>query len=172
MKDLLFNSKRTKSAGRCIAALSSAMLLTSGAAFSQTAPQAPLHYGPAISLADAEKMLDGAQAQAAKMNYAGAIAIVGPGGELIAFRRLDGAGLAQSAQNKAYAAVAYRRPTKAFQDAVAAGNVAITTLPNVIASEGGLPIVSQGFIVGAIGSSGGTAQEDGQVAAAGLAAIK
>jgi glc operon protein GlcG len=129
-------------------------------------------YGQAISLANAEKMLDAAQQQADKMGYTGAIAIVGPAGELIAYRRLDGAALAQSAQNKAFAAVAYRRPTKAFQDVVAAGNFGVTTLPNVIASEGGLPIVSGGAIVGGIGASGGAPQDDGVVAAAGLSAVK
>ncbi len=134
--------------------------------------QKPLPYGPAITLAKAEALLAAAQEQAAKMGYTGAIAVVGPAGELIAFKRLDGAGLAQSAQNKAYAAVAYRRPTKVFQDAVSKGALGITTLPNVIASEGGLPIVANGAIVGAIGASGGSAQDDGVVAAAGLTAMK
>jgi len=138
----------------------------------QSAPPKPAPYGPAISLATAEKLLDAAQAQAATMGYSGAIAVVGPAGELIAYRRLDGAGLAQSAQNKAFAAVAYRRPTKVFQDLAAGGNVGITTLPNMIASEGGLPLVANGLIVGAIGASGGTSQDDGVVAAAGLIALK
>lgn len=148
-------------------------LLTSAQfAHSQSATQKPAPYGQAISLSNAEKMLEAAQRQADTMGYAGAIAIVGPAGELIAFRRLDGAGLAQAAQNKAFAAVAYRRPTKVFQDIVTAGNSGVTTLPNVIASEGGIPIILDGAIIGAIGASGGTSQEDGVVAAAGLAALK
>jgi uncharacterized protein GlcG (DUF336 family) len=142
-------------------------------ALAQAAPTPrPPPYGKPISLAEAQRILDAAQAQAEKMEYAGAIAVVGPAGELIAYRRLDGAGMAQAAQNKAFAAAVYRRPTKAFQDALNGGNAGIATLPSVIASEGGLPLISNGSIVGAIGASGGTPQEDGIVAGAGAAALK
>jgi glc operon protein GlcG len=159
-------------AGVAIALFLGATNLLSGPVLAQSPPPPPLSYGKAISLSDAQTVLDAAQQQAAKMGYRGALAVVGPAGELIAFRRLDGAGMAQSAQNKAFAAAVYRRPTKAFQDAVNSGNAGILTLPNVIASEGGLPLASSGAIIGAVGASGGSSQEDGIVAAAGAAALK
>jgi uncharacterized protein GlcG (DUF336 family) len=65
----------------------------------------------------------------------------------------------------------FKRPTKAFSDAVAAGRVAIVTLPGAMPIEGGVPIVVQGRIVGALGVSGGTSEQDGEIAAAGLAAL-
>ncbi len=75
------------------------------------------------------------------------------------------------AQEKARSAALFKRPTKAFSDAVAAGRVAIISLPGVLPIEGGVPIVVQGRIIGALGVSGGTSEQDGEIAAAALSAL-
>ena len=104
------------------------------------------------------------------------IAVVGSSGHLLAFSRMDNAQLASVdiSQHKARTAVTFRRPTKAFQDALAANpaNVYLLTLDGIIASEGGIPIVADGKMIGAIGCSGGTGQQDGQACQAGVNALK
>jgi glc operon protein GlcG len=100
---------------------------------------------------------------------------VGPAAELVYFEKMDGTQLASTeiAQGKARTAVLFRRPSKAFADQYAAGNTTFLTFPEKpVASEGGVPIVVNGKIVGAIGASGGTGQQDGLTAAAGAAAAK
>jgi glc operon protein GlcG len=106
-----------------------------------------------------------------------AIAVVGPGGELLYFEQMDGTQNASAALaiRKARTSALFRRPSKAFADQFAAGNIGFMTFPDEarpIASEGGLPIVIDGKIVGAIGTSGGTGPQDGVAAAAGVAALK
>ncbi len=105
-----------------------------------------------------------------------AIAVVSNGGYLVHFSKMDNTQFAsiQIAQHKAKAAATFRRPTKAFQDGLAANpaNVYLLTLDGVIASEGGIPIMSGGKIIGAIGCSGGTGAQDGQVCKAGVDTIK
>jgi uncharacterized protein GlcG (DUF336 family) len=115
-----------------------------------------------------------AEAEAKKNNWLMAIAVVSPSGDLAYFRKLDGTQYAsiQIAQHKAKAAATFRRPTKAFQDGLAQGNTFLLTLDGVIASEGGVPIVVGGKIIGAIGCSGGTGAQDGQVCQAGVNALK
>jgi glc operon protein GlcG len=90
------------------------------------------------------------------------ISVVDSGGNLIAFERMDGAQLASISisEHKARAAVMYRRPSKAFEDAVQHGINYVTTLDGVIASRGGFPLVENGKIIGAIGCSGGTGSQD------------
>jgi glc operon protein GlcG len=104
-----------------------------------------------------------------------AFAIVGPAGELVYFEKMDGTQLAsvEISQGKARTAVMFRRPSKAFADQYAAGNTAFMTFPEKpVASEGGVPITVNGKIIGAIGASGGTGQQDGLAAAAGASAAK
>ena len=105
-----------------------------------------------------------------------AVAVVDTGGHLVYFERMDGTqtGSAGVALDKAKSAVAFRRPTKVFEDVLAAGGAGlrILTLSGVVAVEGGVPIVIGGKIVGAIGLSGGTAQQDGVAAKAGVDALK
>jgi uncharacterized protein GlcG (DUF336 family) len=88
---------------------------------------------------------------------------------------MDGAqfGSVQVAQDKAHSAVAFRRPTKAFHDMVAAGGEGLRMLvmSGAVPIDGGLPIIINGAVVGSIGVSGGTSAQDGQVAHAGLAAL-
>jgi uncharacterized protein GlcG (DUF336 family) len=137
-------------------------------------PPAPPMYGPEIALEQAKKAADAAEAEAKKNNWLMAIAVVSPSGDLAYFRKLDGTQYAsiQIAQHKAKAAATFRRPTKAFQDGLAQGNTFLLTLDGVIASEGGVPIVVGGKIIGAIGCSGGTGAQDGQVCQAGVNALK
>ncbi len=154
--------------------------LLAGAALAQ-APPAPAvpapapDYGPSIGNEQAKAVAAAAIAEAKKNNWRMAFAIVGTGGELVYFEKMDGTQLAsiEIAQGKARTSVMYRRPSKAFADQYAAGNTAFTTFPErPVASEGGVPIVIDGKIVGAIGASGGTGQQDGLAAAAGVAAAK
>jgi glc operon protein GlcG len=115
-----------------------------------------------------------AVAEAAKLNWKEAIAIDDPDGELIYFRRMDDTqtALIGIAEEKAPAAAQYRRPTKVFQDLVDNGNPYPLTLRGMVASEGGLPLVVGGKLIGAIGASGGTSPQDRVVAGAGEAALK
>jgi glc operon protein GlcG len=137
-------------------------------------PAAPPPYGNPITLDQAKKAADAAEAEAKKNNWLMAIAVASPSGDLVYFRKLDGTQYAsiQIAQHKAKAAATFRRPTKVFQDGLAAGNHFLLTLDGIIASEGGVPIIVEGKVVGAIGVSGGTGQQDGVVATAGINAIK
>ena len=136
----------------------------------------PPPYGTPISLEQAKKILAGAEAEAKKNNWNVVIYVVDSGGQPVAMQRLDGAqfGSIDVARDKAYSAVAFRRPTKAFQDAIAQGgeNMRILKLAGASPLEGGIPIVLDGKIIGAIGVSGVTSQQDAQIAAAGAAALK
>jgi glc operon protein GlcG len=153
-------------------------LIFAGEARAQAPPQAPpppLPYGPPIGLEDAKKAAAASAAEVAKVGSApDSIAIVDHGGFLIYFERMENTSLAtvEIAIAKARSAALFRRPTKVFEDALAGGRNAILALHGAVPLEGGVPIVSGGKIVGAIGASGGTAQQDGQVAKAGADAIK
>ena len=138
--------------------------------------QMPNPYGTAISLENAKKAAAPALAEAAKNNWRVAVAIVGPGGTLIYYEKMDNTqlGSAEVAIDKARTAAVFKRPTKAFQDALAAGGegLRILTLKGVVAAEGGIPLVMDGKIVGAIGVSGATSAQDAQCAKAGADTIK
>jgi uncharacterized protein GlcG (DUF336 family) len=101
-----------------------------------------------------------------------AVAVVDNAGQLVAFERMDNTQTAsvQVSQDKAVSAAMYRRPTKAFQDVLAAGGAGwrVLTLRNANAVEGGVPLVVDGKIIGAIGVSGGSSDQDGVVAKAGV----
>jgi uncharacterized protein GlcG (DUF336 family) len=105
-----------------------------------------------------------------------AIAIVDPAGDLVYFEKMDNTqvGSVDVAQAKARAAARFKRPTKAFQDALTAGGEGwrILSLEGAVAVEGGLPLIVGGRIVGAIGASGGSSQQDGVVAAVGAGTLK
>ncbi len=135
----------------------------------------PLPYGAPISLALAKTILDAAAREAAAQSWPMAIAIVDSTAHLVVFQRADQTqlGSMEVSVAKATTAVCFRRPTKAFEDVMASGpaGVRIATMPGVVALEGGVPIVVNGEVIGAIGVSGMLSSQDGQVAAAGLAAI-
>jgi glc operon protein GlcG len=123
-----------------------------------------------LTLAAAKQLAAAAESEAAKNKFTMVIVIVDEGGNLIYLEKMDETqiGSIEVAQAKAHTALAFKRPTKVFQDAVAGGNTSILKLPGVVATEGGIPLTVDGKIVGAIGVSGGTSQQDGTVAQAGV----
>jgi uncharacterized protein GlcG (DUF336 family) len=137
--------------------------------------QAPPAYGPSITLEQAKKVVAGSEAEAKKNNWPVVIAILDSGGNLVLLHRLDNAqfGSIEVARQKAYSAVAFRRPTKVFEDIVGQGGAGLRILGLTGASvlDGGLPIVADGKIIGAIGVSGVTGQQDAQIARAGVEAM-
>jgi glc operon protein GlcG len=151
-----------------LAHLAAATLLCglASAAFAQV-PQ----YGANVNHETARKVLAAAIADARKQNLPMAVAVVDTAGQLVAFERMDNTQTASVAvaQDKAVSAAMYRRPTKVFQDVLAAGGTGlrVLTLRNANAVEGGLPLVVEGKIIGAIGVSGGSSEQDGVVAKAG-----
>jgi glc operon protein GlcG len=138
--------------------------------------QMPNPYGPSISLEEAKKVAAPALAEAKKNNWTVAVAIVGPGGTLIYYEKMDNTqlGSAEVAIGKARSSALFKRPSKAFQDTLAAGGegLRVLGLHNVTPIEGGLPLVMEGKIVGAIGVSGATSAQDAQCAKAGADTVK
>jgi len=130
----------------------------------------------ALTLEGAKKVIGAAVAEAKKLNApGGAIAVVGEGGNLMAVERLDGtfAAGANISIGKARTAALFKRPTKAFEDIINKGRTAMTTLNDFTPLQGGVPIMADGQIVGAIGVSGAaSAQQDEDLAIAGAAAMK
>jgi uncharacterized protein GlcG (DUF336 family) len=155
----------------CAAFLSAVLLAEPAAAQGQ-----PNMYGPPITADQAKSVAAPALAEARKNQWTMAIAIVDPAGDLVYFEKMDHTqvGSVEVALAKARSAARFKRPTKAFQDALAAGGegLRILALDGAVPVEGGLPLVAGGRIVGAIGVSGGTSQQDGVVAAAGAAVLK
>jgi len=139
------------------------------------AGQTPPPYGPPISLRDAKRVMEAAEAEANRQGWPMVIAIVDSTGHLVMLHRLDQAqyGSVPIAQQKAETALNFRRSTKVFEDAVAAGGLGLRLLStaNLMPLEGGLPLMANGAIVGAIGASGMQSTQDGQVAAAGAKAF-
>ena len=139
------------------------------------APTLPLDYDPTLSLAQAQRMLAAALAEAEQNRWPMVIAIVDSAARLMLFARMEQAqgGSIEVAQAKARTAANFKRPTKVFEDAVAAGGQGVRTLamPGVCPIEGGLPIVANGKVLGAIGVSGMRSDQDTVVALAGLAAL-
>jgi glc operon protein GlcG len=138
--------------------------------------QMPNPYGLPINLETAKKVAAPAIAEARKNNWTMAVAILDIGGNLVYFEKMDGTqtGSVRVAIGKGRSAVMFKRPTKVFQDGVAAGGdgLRLLRLEGAVPIEGGLPLVMDGKIVGAIGVSGGTAQQDGATAKAGADMLK
>jgi glc operon protein GlcG len=131
-------------------------------------------YGLPISLARAQAVIHAAVAEATQRNWKMNVAVADSGGNLVAFQRMDGAMLAsiQIAEHKARAAVTFRRPTKIFEDGIQLMHLNyLLAFDGVIASRGGIPLIEQGAIIGAIGCSGGTDSQDEIVSKAGAAVI-
>jgi uncharacterized protein GlcG (DUF336 family) len=138
--------------------------------------QLPNPYGTSISLDAAKRVAALAVAEAAKNNWKMAIAVVDVAGDLVYFEKMDGTQVASVniAQDKARSSVRFKRPTKAMQDVLAAGGAGVRflALQGAIPVEGGLPLIMDGKIVGAIGASGGTSDQDGLSAKAGADSVK
>jgi len=128
-------------------------------------------YGGPITLEQAKKAADAAEAEAKKRNMIMAIAIVEPSGALVYFRRMDGLQYASIniAQSKAISAATFGRSTKSFRERVAKGDLSPMALVGAVASDGGVPIVVGGKTIGAIGTSGGA---DDAISQAGADALK
>ncbi len=126
-----------------------------------------------LTLEDAHRITIAAQRTATENNWNVAIAVVDDGGHLISLERMDGTqkGSIRIAEQKARTAILFKRPTKAFEDAVLQGRPVFMTMPDVICLEGGVPLIREGVYLGAIGVSGVKSSEDGVVAAAGAAAL-
>jgi uncharacterized protein GlcG (DUF336 family) len=157
---------------RLISLLAATVLLFTTATASAQAPQP---YGAPITNEQAKKVMAGAEAEAKKNNWPVVIVVLDSGGQLVMLQRLDNAqwGSVEIAKEKARSAVALRRPTKALQDLIAQGgaNLRLLTIGYSVL-EGGIPIVVDGKIIGAVGVSGVTSQQDAQIAQAGIDAMK
>jgi len=140
------------------------------------APPPPPPYGPPITLEQAKKVMVGAEAEAKKNSWNVVMVVLDSGGNLVMLQRMDGAqfGSIEVAKDKAYSAVAFRRPTKAFDDALAQGgaNLRILKLSGAAPLEGGIPIVVDGKLIGAVGVSGVTSAQDAQIGRAGIDNLK
>lgn len=132
-------------------------------------------YGAPISLDRARRVMAAAEAEAQTYGWPMVIAVVGSGGHLVMLHALDQAQHASVAvaQAKAETAVNFRRPSKIFEDAVASGSLGLRLLGmhNLLPLDGGLPLIVDGEVIGAIGVSGMQSTQDAQVAAAGVAAL-
>jgi glc operon protein GlcG len=130
-------------------------------------------YGTPISLEKAQAAVLAAVAEANKRGWPLNVAVVDSGGNLVTFARMDGAQLASIAisEHKARVAAKSRRPTKAFEEAIQKGINILITLDDVIASRGGIPLIDDGKLIGAIGCSGATGSQDEVVCTAGAATI-
>ncbi len=128
---------------------------------------------PVLTLEDAKRVAAAAEAEARRNDWQVVIAVVDDGGHLLYLQRSHDTqfGSVETATRKAHAAVAFQRPTKASEDAVLGGRLIHLALPGVIPAEGGIPLEINGSIVGGLGVSGVRSFQDGQVAAAGMAAL-
>ena len=167
-------------------ALASSILLVAGESRAQQqAAPSPLDaipdkmpfdvpYGAPITLDRAQEVISAAAAEAKKHDWKLNIAVVDSGGNLVAFARMDGAQLASIAvsEHKARTAASFRRETKAFESAIQGGNTYVLSIDGVVGSRGGIPLIENGKLIGAIGVSGGTGSQDEVCAKAGAALIK
>jgi len=128
---------------------------------------------PVLTLEDAKRIATAADAEAQRNAWRVVIAVVDDGGHLLYLQRSHDTqfGSVETAIAKAYAAAAFQRPTKASEDAVLSGRLIHLALPSVIPAEGGVPLLIDGVLVGGLGVSGVRSFQDGEVAAAGLAAL-
>jgi glc operon protein GlcG len=145
-----------------------ALVVAAGAASAQLVEK------KALSLAAAKKVAAAAEAEAMRNNFTMSIAVIDDGGFVVYQETIDETqrGSVGTALAKARSALFYRRPTKAFQDALAGGRTALLALPDAIPIEGGIPLSAGGQVIGAIGVSGGTSAQDAQVAQAGASALQ
>ena len=134
-----------------------------------------LPYGPAITLDQAKRAMAAAELEAAKNSWQVAITILDSGGNLVMFHRVDNTQLSSAtvSEGKARTALEFKRPSKALDDAIAGGGAGmrLLALKDITPIEGGLPVVVDGKIIGAIGVSGALSSQDSQVAKAAVDAL-
>jgi len=164
---------------RTVIAAAASVLLAATAQAEMAAPAASPTYGqPGVNLEQATKAIEAAVGEAQKNGWrmAVAVAVVSNSGFLVHFSKMDGTAFASIgiAQDKARAAAMFQRPTKSFVDRVSGGGagLAVLGLPGAIPSEGGIPLMRDGKIIGAIGCSGATSAQDAQACQAGVDTIK
>ena len=136
--------------------------------------QAQLLEKKALGLEAARKMVAAAEAEAERNHWRGVIAVADEGGWLILLERMDHAAMTASvelAAGKARSAALFKKPTQALEDAINHGRYAAITARGFIEMQGGLPVIVDGEVIGGIGASFATPEEDEQVAKAGLAAL-
>ena len=154
----------------------SLLLLVSAFCATAALGQAPPSYGMPISLENATKAAAAAASEARKNNWTMAIAVVDPDGTLVYFEKMDNTqlGSAKFAVDKARSAALFKRPTKVFQDRLAAGGggLSVLAVEGAVPVEGGIPLLIDGRIVGAIGVSGDSSEHDAQCAQQGVDALK
>lgn len=128
---------------------------------------------PVLTLEDAKRIAVAAESEAQRNGWRVVIAVVDDGGHLLYLQRSHNTqyGSVETAICKAQAAAAFQRPTKASEDAVMSGRLIHLALPGVIPAEGGVPLEIDGTTVGGLGISGVRSFQDGQIAAAGAAAL-
>jgi glc operon protein GlcG len=128
---------------------------------------------PVLTLDDAKRIAAAAQVEAQANGWGVVIAVVDDGGHLLYLERSHDTqfGSVETAIQKAHAAVAFQRPTKASEDAVQSGRLIHLALPGVIPAEGGVPLQIDGVLVGGLGVSGVRSFQDGKIAAAGMAVL-
>ena len=129
---------------------------------------------PSLELADVKAIAAAAEAEAVKNNWAVTIAIVDDGGHLLWLQRLDGAAAvsAQIAPAKAHTAALGRRESRVYEEVINGGRYSFLSAPGIQGMlEGGVPILSGGQCLGAVGVSGVKSSEDAQIARAGIAAL-
>ncbi len=135
-----------------------------------TPAPAPIPYGAPVNLATARQCVEAGKVAATNNQWFMVLTVVDTGGHIVLTERMDNTqfGSVEPARQKAYTAAAFRRSTKIFEDMIAKGGSALRLLklPDALPIEGGLPLVKGGKIIGAIGTSGGSAQQDGVVAQA------
>ncbi len=143
-------------------------LLVATPVLAQIPSEQPATYGPPISMNAAREIIDAGIAQAEARGLILAFAVVEPSGELVAFARMDGLPYAsiRIAQQKARTAARFRLTTAQFEERVQTGRVVLLSTDEVIAVGGGVPIIVDERVIGAVGVSGATATEDAAIAAA------
>ena len=162
-----------------LACVLAAFALAAGSASAQqpsgTSQQPAPPYGPPITLEQAKRVMAAAELEAAKNSWQVAIAILDSGGNMVMFHKFDNTQLASigASEGKANTALRFKRPSKALDDAIAAGGAGmrLLALKDITPLEGGLPVMLDGKIIGAIGVSGALSSQDAQVARAGVAAV-
>jgi glc operon protein GlcG len=155
-------------------ALACAFAMAAGSALAQQ-PAASAPYGPPITLDQSKRAMAAAELEAAKNSWPVAITILDSGGNIVMFHKIDNTQLSAVtvSEGKARTALEFKRPSKALDDAIAAGGAGmrLLALKNITPIEGGLPVVVDGRIIGAIGVSGALSSQDAQVAKAGADAL-
>lgn len=126
-----------------------------------------------LTLGAARLIADTIEAEAAKNKWIVTLVVMDAGGHPILLHRMDGCqlGSLELATRKARAAIVYKRETKVFEERMASGQMATLAFPDVFPSEGGVPVVVDGVMIGSVGVSGVTSAQDGQLARAGIAAL-